>query len=43
MGARVAASLGLGADRQAGGPTGAQHRLSQLGDYELIPPAFIGS
>lgn len=43
MGARVAAALGLGADRRAGGPTGAQRGRSQLGDYELVPPAFIGS
>lgn len=43
VGARVAAALGLEADRQAGGPTGAQLRRSQLGDYEHVPSAFIGS
>lgn len=43
MGARVAAALGLGADRRAGRPTGVQRRQSQLGDYEVVPPAFIGS
>lgn len=41
--ARVATALGLGADKLAGGPTGAQRKRSQLGDSELIPPAFIGS
>ena len=43
MGARVAAALGLGADRRAGGPTVVQRRQSRRGDYELVLPAFIGS
>lgn len=43
MEARVATALGLGADKLAGGPTGAQCERSQLGDSELVPPAFIGS
>lgn len=42
-GARVAAALGLGADRRSGGQTSAQRRRSQLGDYEFVPLAFIGS
>lgn len=43
MGEAVAAALGLGADRREGGPTSEQRKRSQLGDYKLVPPAFIGS